>query len=181
MTDSTANLSMHNRIGSGRVRHLDVKWLWTQEAVQAGRFSLKKVSTDSNVSDLTTKHHSEERRDVLMTLGRLRYTRGREEAVSMASEGQIAAMVNVVENASWLKPLVGTFSLTDPGGYELKKLGDGRWAQRGDQHASIALDGRRSGDKLNCDELQFDGGEDATTTAGYNELRLQAVYDTDWA
>ena len=34
LTDSTANLDMHNRIGSGRERHLDVKWLWTQEAVQ---------------------------------------------------------------------------------------------------------------------------------------------------
>ena len=87
------------------------------------------MSTDSNVSDLTTKDHSEERRDVLMTLGRLRYTRGREEAVSMAGVGKIAAMVNEVENATWLKPLVGTFSLTDPCGYELEKLDDGRWAQ----------------------------------------------------
>ena len=42
LTDSTANLGMHNGTGSGRARHLDVKWLWTQEAVQAGRFSLKK-------------------------------------------------------------------------------------------------------------------------------------------
>ena len=176
LTDSTANLGMHNRVGSGRVRHLDVKWLWAQEAVQAGRFSLKKVSTDSNVSDLTTKHHSEERRDVLMTLRRLRYTRGREEAVSMAGEGQIAAMVNAVENETWLKPLVGTFSLTDPGGYELEKLDDGRWAQRGgEQHASVTLDRRRSGDKLNCDEFQFDCGEDAVTTAGYNELGLGLI------
>ena len=33
LTDSSANLGKHNRIGSRRVRHLDVKWLWTQEAV----------------------------------------------------------------------------------------------------------------------------------------------------
>ena len=56
---------------SGRVRHLDVKWLWTQEAVRAGRISLKKVGTYTKVSDLTTKHHDEERLKVLMTLGRL--------------------------------------------------------------------------------------------------------------
>ena len=67
LTDSSANLGMHHRIRSGRVRHLDVKWLWTQEAVQSGRFSLKKVSTDRNVSDLTTKHHHEERLAVLMS------------------------------------------------------------------------------------------------------------------
>ena len=36
LTDNTANLGMHNRISSGRVRRLDVKWLWTHEAVQAG-------------------------------------------------------------------------------------------------------------------------------------------------
>ena len=52
-----------------RERHLDVKWLWTQEAVQAGRFSLKKVGTSSNVSGLTTTHHDEEGLQVLMTLG----------------------------------------------------------------------------------------------------------------
>ena len=89
-----------------------------------------------------------------MTLKRLCYTRGRGEAVSMAGEGQIVAMVNAVENATWLKPRVGTFSLTDSGGYELEKLEDGRWPQRGgEQQASVALDRRRSGDKLNCDEL----------------------------
>ena len=96
LTDSTANFVMHNRIGSGRVRHLDVKWLWIQEAVQAGRFSLKKVSTDSNVSDLTTKHHDEQSRNVLMTPGRLRYTRGRGDAVATASEGQTIAVMNAV-------------------------------------------------------------------------------------
>ena len=90
LTDSTANLVMHNRTGSGRVRHSDVKWLWTQEAVQAGRFSLNKVGTYSNVSDLTTKHHDEERLKVLMTLERLRYSRGHGDAVSTAGEGQTA-------------------------------------------------------------------------------------------
>ena len=74
----------------------------------------------------------------------------------MSGEGQIAVMVNAVENATCLKPLVGTFSLGDPGGYELKMFDDGRWAQRGgEQHALVAADRRRSGDKLNCDELQF--------------------------
>ena len=77
LTDSTANIGMHSRIGSGRVRHLDVKWLWTQEAMQAGRFTLKKVDTTENISDLTTKYHDESRLEALMKLGGLRYTRGR--------------------------------------------------------------------------------------------------------
>ena len=72
-----------------------MKWLWTQEAVQSGKFSLKKVSTDRNVSDLTTKHHHEDRLGVLMSLGRLRFARGRGDAVLAANEGQTAA-VNAV-------------------------------------------------------------------------------------
>ena len=71
------------------------QWLWTQEAMQAGRFSLKKVDTYSNVSDLTTKHHDEERLMVLMTWERLRYTRGQGDAVSTTNEGQTAAVIAV--------------------------------------------------------------------------------------
>ena len=44
-TDSTANLGMHNRFGSGRVRHLDVKSLWIRDAVQAGRLSRRLAHT----------------------------------------------------------------------------------------------------------------------------------------
>ena len=36
----------------------------SDEAVQAGGFSLKEVSTDGHGSDLTTKHHDKERRTV---------------------------------------------------------------------------------------------------------------------
>ena len=83
LTDSTANLGMHHL-----TRHLDVKWLCTQEAVQAGRFSLKEVGTCSTVSDPTTKHHDEERVKVLMTWERLRYTEDTRDAVSTAKAGQ---------------------------------------------------------------------------------------------
>ena len=46
-----------SRIGSGRVRHFDVRRLWTQETVQTGRSTLEKVGTTENVSDLTAKYH----------------------------------------------------------------------------------------------------------------------------
>ena len=111
-----------------------------------GGFSLKEVITGSHGSDLTSKRHDKERRTVLMTPRRLRYTRERGEAVSTASKGQSAAAVN----ATWLNPRVGTLSQADPGGRELSELGDGRLAERGrGQHASNALDGRQSGDTSN--------------------------------
>ena len=82
-------------IGSGRVRHLDVRCLCTQEAVQAGRFTLKMVGTTQNVSDLTTKYHDEERLDALMRTVGLRYKRGLRHAALVAGESRPAA-VNVV-------------------------------------------------------------------------------------
>ena len=63
LTESTANINMHSWIGSGRVRHLDVRWLWAQEAVHVGRVALKKVGTTENVSDSTTKHRDERELD----------------------------------------------------------------------------------------------------------------------
>ena len=97
LTDSTANIGMHSRIESGRVRHLDVRWLGTQEAVQAGRFTLKKVGTTEHVSDLTTKYHDEERLGGHDSNGRgLRCTRGLQNAASVATflvgEGQTIAV-----------------------------------------------------------------------------------------
>ena len=153
LTDSSANLGMHNRIGSGRVRHLDVKWLWTQEAVQSGRFSLKKVSTDRNVSDLTTKHHHEDRLAVLMSLGRLRFARRHEDAVLAANEGRTAA-VNAVRRTrrarsteldeNVLRLWGDISSLADPGGRERQRaLRDRRLAERDQyQHTSDAPVGR---------------------------------------
>ena len=161
----------------------------SNEAAQPGRFSLKEVESDSNVNDLTTKRHDRERRNVLMTLVGLRKTRGRGNAVSTGSEGQLAAVVNAVENTTWLKPNVGT-NLANPSGFQLEALESGRWAQRGgEKHVSIAPDERRSGDTPNwmlvISELQFGwrrGGhndgrtEDAKDTSKYNELGLQAVH-----
>ena len=85
LTDSTANIDVHSQIGSGRVRHLDVRWLWAQEAVQAERFSLKKVGTIENVSDLTTKYQDEEKLQALIRMGGLRFTRGLQHAASAAT------------------------------------------------------------------------------------------------
>ena len=166
-------------LGSGRVRHLDVKWLWTQEAVQYGRFSLKKVSTDRNVSDLTTNHHHEDRLAVLMSLGRLRFARGRGDAVLAANEGRTAA-VNAVRRTrrarsteldeNFLKLWGDISSLADPGGRERQRaLRDGRLAERGqDQHTSDAPVGRGSVDSAqeprSTASCSLEDGEDATTT-----------------
>ena len=138
-----------------------------------------------NVDDLRTKRHDRERRNVSMTLVGLRYTRAHGNAVSTASEGQLAAVVNAVENTIWLELRAGT-SLANPCGLELGSGHRPRGAVK--SLISIAPDERQSGDTSNrmlvISELQFgwrrgchnDGRtEDVKKTSIYNELGLQVV------
>ena len=55
-TDSSACKGMCNRDGLGKVRHLDLQYLWLQQAVRSGRISLLKVSGAWNPADLMTKY-----------------------------------------------------------------------------------------------------------------------------
>ena len=53
--DSTAAKSMASRTGLGRVRHLDVRFLWLQEVVRKGRVTLRKIPGEKNPADILTK------------------------------------------------------------------------------------------------------------------------------
>jgi hypothetical protein len=53
--DSSAAKSIASRSGAGKMRHLETRRLWVQEAVKTGRFVLDKVRGDSNPANLLTK------------------------------------------------------------------------------------------------------------------------------
>jgi hypothetical protein len=53
--DSTAAKAIASRVGLGRVRHLEVRFLWLQQAVRRGRIVLKKVHGEVNPADALTK------------------------------------------------------------------------------------------------------------------------------
>ena len=53
--DSSAARGVFQRQGVGRVRHLEVKSLWVQEALQRKLFSLHAVNTQANLADFGTK------------------------------------------------------------------------------------------------------------------------------
>ena len=53
--DSSAAKSMAGRQGIGRVRHMETKWLWVQQAVRDGRIKIKKISGTDNPADVPTK------------------------------------------------------------------------------------------------------------------------------
>ena len=57
--DSTAAKAISSRLGLGRLRHLEVRFLWLQEAVRRRRLVVKKVAGANNLADIFTKPKSE--------------------------------------------------------------------------------------------------------------------------
>ena len=53
--DSSAAKSACSRVGLGRLRHLEVKYLWVQAAVAKGRVALRRVPGHENPADVLTK------------------------------------------------------------------------------------------------------------------------------
>ena len=46
---------MAKRRGLGKLRHVELKWLWVQDMVKEGRVKLRTVRGDENVADHLTK------------------------------------------------------------------------------------------------------------------------------
>ena len=68
--DSSAAKSMTARIGLGKIRHMEVKFLWLQEAVKNRRIEVKKIPGTLNPADALTKPKSRrEVADLLEGLG----------------------------------------------------------------------------------------------------------------
>ena len=54
-SDSTAGIAIGSRVGLGKLKHVDIKYLHVQQLVQQGRVKLGKVPSSENPSDLGTK------------------------------------------------------------------------------------------------------------------------------
>ena len=54
-SDASAAIGISNRIGSGKVRHIELTQLWLQEKVSQKTIVLNKVGTDEHVADAFTK------------------------------------------------------------------------------------------------------------------------------
>ena len=57
-SDASAGRSLAFRKGLGKVRHIETKYLWTQDLIKEGRLKLLKVKGTDNPSDIGTKHLS---------------------------------------------------------------------------------------------------------------------------
>ena len=67
--DSSGAKAFASRRGLGRIRHVEVRWLWLQQAVAEGRFKLHKVQGAENPADMMTKYKNI--REYFDQLGRL--------------------------------------------------------------------------------------------------------------
>ena len=55
-TDASAALAISQRMGLGKLRHINVQWLWIQERVKSRDLKVHKVIGTQNPADLFTKH-----------------------------------------------------------------------------------------------------------------------------
>ena len=58
LVDSSAAKSIASRTGLGKLRHVEIKFLWLQEAVRKKKVVLSKVRGDVNPADVLTKPKS---------------------------------------------------------------------------------------------------------------------------
>ena len=54
-SDASAAIGISNRIGIGKIKHIEVTQLWLQEKVANGEIVIHKVPTESNLADALTK------------------------------------------------------------------------------------------------------------------------------
>jgi hypothetical protein len=55
--DASAARGMMQKQGGGRVKHIDIKYLWIQQFIRDGKLKVFKVDTTLNTADLGTKFH----------------------------------------------------------------------------------------------------------------------------
>ena len=61
-------MSLVNRGGLGKAKHVDMQSLWIQEAFKSDRFASKKIGTNVNPADLMTKPLTKQKNEELMSI-----------------------------------------------------------------------------------------------------------------
>ena len=84
--DSVASRGMAQRLGAGKCRHIEVKWLWLQQAMDEKKLATKHVAIESNVADIGTKGLTSDRTWKLMNLMGMSLVAGEECLVQQPME-----------------------------------------------------------------------------------------------
>ena len=65
-TDSTAAKGIAGRKGLGKIKHMDVRYLWVQDQVRQGDINIKHIDGKINPADVLTKPKSHNECDTLV-------------------------------------------------------------------------------------------------------------------
>lgn len=98
-SDSTAAKLVVHRHGLGRLKHLQIRHLWIQQAVAQRRFKLIKIPGATNYADLMTKHSTESKMLSLLTAAGYEYRDGREPTAPQLLRGVAQCRFNQVQMA----------------------------------------------------------------------------------
>lgn len=98
-SDATSAKSSCHRHGLGRLTHVQIRFLWIQEAVRQGRLRLTKENTKTNYADLFTKHLKEKRVVELLEANGYEFRHGREERAPHLLEGVAECRLNAKQQA----------------------------------------------------------------------------------
>ena len=104
--DSSAAKSIASRIGLGKIRHMEVKFLWLQEVVKAKKLEVRRIASAQNPSDVLTKPKSyREVRGLLQRVGVTITDQKRADETwglpACASKGEMLALRGALR-ASWV-------------------------------------------------------------------------------
>ena len=89
-SDSTAAKAAASRHGLGKLKHLELKHLWVQEAVRTRRVQIVKEDTATNVADLMTKHLPEPRMTDLLRRCGFEFRAGRALGAPELAKGAVS-------------------------------------------------------------------------------------------
>jgi len=99
LVDSSAAKSIASRTGLGKLRHLEIKFVWLQECVRRGKVVLSKVRGDMNPADVLTKPKSLEDMKVLLNFSCLDWCDGK--VGDIPCSGNMIEFVNNIGNGSF--------------------------------------------------------------------------------
>ena len=68
LIDSSSAIALIGKTGLGQAKHIQIQYLWLQEATRQGRLRCSKIHTDENGADLMTKALPADRVGYLMSV-----------------------------------------------------------------------------------------------------------------
>ena len=101
-SDSSAARGVASRHGLGKLKHLQLKYLWVQSAVKRGRIRLYKEVGERNFADLMTKHLQRPKMEELLEQGGFVFRDGRAPGAPALADGAAQQRIPAVFGCSAL-------------------------------------------------------------------------------